>query len=418
MFHGALLAFLADTLAAHAVGGFKGSMSFALRVCRTCMVTSEQLQAVCVESACTLRTPSGYFEQCCLFSGSLQTHYSKVYGINYMSVLEEAPAYSVIHGLPHIMHDLYEGVVPYEMKLLIIYCIHKKFFTIDELNSRIERFGFECNKPRPFDPALLRNSDSKIRQSASQMMVLSQALPLLIGDKVPLDDAHWNSFLLLIRICSVANSPVCTRDTIAYLQILIEEKLTAFKHLYPNSKLLPKHHYMIHYPSQMLRLGPLIQSWTMRQESKLSFIKRVSRQSNYKNICKTVAKKHQFWICYQLIKDQRVLTPPITSSPRVTCNILLNEDESIKAEFFRLIPSISVESEIKHVEWLTVQSSTLRKGTFVMLEYNDETPVFGLVGDILCFEATVLLHVQKYIGAFLNSITMLLSLNHRESFLL
>ena len=45
--HGALLAFLADTLAAHVVGGFKGSMSFALRVCRSCMIISAQLQVFC-----------------------------------------------------------------------------------------------------------------------------------------------------------------------------------------------------------------------------------------------------------------------------------------------------------------------------------------------------------------------------------
>ena len=43
-YHGALLAFLADTLAAHQVGGFKGSMSFAYRICRTCMITKEAAQ--------------------------------------------------------------------------------------------------------------------------------------------------------------------------------------------------------------------------------------------------------------------------------------------------------------------------------------------------------------------------------------
>ena len=37
-----LLAFLADNLAAHQIGGFKESMSFSLRICRTCMVTTEK----------------------------------------------------------------------------------------------------------------------------------------------------------------------------------------------------------------------------------------------------------------------------------------------------------------------------------------------------------------------------------------
>ena len=402
-FHGALLAFLADTLAAHTVGGFKGSMSFALRVCRTCMATPEQLQGSTVESYFTLRTPHSYFQHCRLLSGPLRAHYSTTYGINYMSILEEAPGYSVVQGLPHdIMHDLYEGVIPYEMKLLICYYIDQKYFTIEDLNERIEKFGFTDNKPRPLDTTL-RTSDIKIRQSASQMMTLCQVLPLLIADRIPLDDPHWNSFLLLLRISSVANSPVCTPDTIAYLRIVIEEKLETFKTLYPTEKLLPKHHYMVHYPSQMERLGPLIQSWTMRQEAKLSFVKRVSRQSNFKNVCKTVAKKHQFWMCYQLLKDQHVLTPSTTSSPRFKTNPLLNEDECVRAEFIRLIPSICMDSEIHHFEWLKIQSSMLQKGMFVMLEYSTDTPIFGFVVDILCFEETVVLYVQKYFGELFNS---------------
>ena len=38
------------------------------------------------------------------------------------SVLEEAPGFSVVTGLPHdnIMHDLFEGVVHYEFKLLCV----------------------------------------------------------------------------------------------------------------------------------------------------------------------------------------------------------------------------------------------------------------------------------------------------------
>lgn len=40
----ALLAFLADNLAAHQAGGFKESMSFALQICRSCMATKTLTQ--------------------------------------------------------------------------------------------------------------------------------------------------------------------------------------------------------------------------------------------------------------------------------------------------------------------------------------------------------------------------------------
>ena len=206
----------------------------------------------------------------------------------------------------------------------------------------MECYRFLCNEPRLLDTSIL-SSDAKIRQSASQMMTLTQHLPLIIGDKIPEGDSHWNSFLLLLRICQIANSPNTSPDTIAYFRVLIEEKLHTFKELYPHERLLPKHHYMLHYPAQIERFGPLIQCWTMRHESKLSFVKKVSRLSNYKNICKTVAKKHNFWMCYQIHKDPHLLTPPVLYSPKYESHPLLAESESIQAEFLKLIPSMTLE---------------------------------------------------------------------------
>lgn len=42
--HGAPLAFLADTSAAHEIGGFKTGVGFALRKCRICLATDETIQ--------------------------------------------------------------------------------------------------------------------------------------------------------------------------------------------------------------------------------------------------------------------------------------------------------------------------------------------------------------------------------------
>ena len=43
-FQGALAAFTGDTPAIHQLAGFKEGVSFALRICRHCMATSEQSQ--------------------------------------------------------------------------------------------------------------------------------------------------------------------------------------------------------------------------------------------------------------------------------------------------------------------------------------------------------------------------------------
>ena len=402
--HGTLLAFLADTLAAHMVGGFKGSMSFALRVCRTCLITPQQLPSCFSETTCTVRTPEIHFNHCSVLEGPLQAHYSTSYGVNFYSILEDVPGFSVVNGLPHdIMHDLYEGIVPYELKLLLCYCLDQTFFTVDELNGRIDRFGFPTDsKPRLIDRNI-GSDESKVKQSASQMLTLSQQFPILIGDKVPFDDPCWNHFLLLLKICKISNSIICTPDTIAYLRILIEEKLEIFQRIYPSAKFLPKHHYMVHYPSQIERLGPLIHSWTMRHEAKLNFVKKISRQSNFKNICKTVAKKHLFQTCFQLQKDQNLLKPSVTFSSKVKTCTLLHEDQCVKDEFSQVSPTFDLHSEIKHFDWVKLQSSMLQKGTFVLLSSDVYTPVFGLIADVLCHGDIILLYYEKYISELFDS---------------
>ena len=44
MFHGTVLLALADTLAAHELGGFKVGVGFSLRKCRECMATGSDIQ--------------------------------------------------------------------------------------------------------------------------------------------------------------------------------------------------------------------------------------------------------------------------------------------------------------------------------------------------------------------------------------
>ena len=113
------------------LGGFEESMSFALRICRSCMVTRKKHQ----KSNCQLRDPETHFEQCSKLTGPLKDHYSTNYGINHSSVLEEVPGFSVVTSMPHdIMHDLFEGIVPLELKLLLSHCISCKYFTLQELN--------------------------------------------------------------------------------------------------------------------------------------------------------------------------------------------------------------------------------------------------------------------------------------------
>ena len=93
---------------------------------------------------------------------------------------------------------------------------------------------------------------------------------------------------------------------------------------------------MVHYASQMKKFGPLINSWTMRQESKLSFFKRAALYINYKNVAKTVARRHQFWIC-----NPQILTPVVEFSPKGTSNTLVCEDSYVQDKVCHMMPCIN-----------------------------------------------------------------------------
>ena len=401
-YHGALVAFLADTQAAHKVGGFKGSVSFAHRICRTCMATRADTQCLFSEDRFKLRTPEQHEKHCQSLIGIHRHDNSVKYGINRTSILEEVPGFSVVNGLPHdIMHDLFEGVVHYEFKLFLQHCVSSKFFSIETLNNRLRGFDFGTeDKPSLIDPSSLDHPNRKFSQSAAQTITLVRNLPILIGDKIPEDDKGWHSVLVLIKICQIALSPVHSHDTVPYLRVLIEEKLQLLKELYPGSTMKPKMHYMVHYPSQIERHGPLVHSWTMRHEAKLSFIKRSSRRGNFENIQKTVVKHHQLWLCYQLECEGHVLCPEPQLSPREKCFSLSVESDTVRSQILAIAPSLQPSCTLKHHQWLKIRSLVYKIGTFILLHRDDMTPKFGKIEDIIVIpeKQQILFFVEVHIG--------------------
>lgn len=105
-------------------------------------------------------------------------------------------------------------------------------------------------------------------------------------------------------------------------------------------------------------------------------------------------------MCYQLLKEPHILTPAITFSPKSVSNPLISEDALVQTEFLRLIPTLSLDTNIKHPEWVKIQNSSVCKETFVMVTFDTERPLFGRVFDLLCYDSTILVHVQVYVGEY------------------
>lgn len=283
IFRGGLLCFLADNAASNAIGEFKESFSFSFRFCQSCMTTINSFRKEFVANAFRSRSDADHSGQC---EGPLRDHYSKTYGINRRSILTKVSNFSLFNGgLPlDFMHDVLEGVAQHEIKLLVRHCVEQKYFTIEEYNRRLVFFNYgdsETDRPSIINRDILCSEDKKFHLSSSQTFLLCRILPLLIGERVPEDNVAWKCFILLLDIL---NCPVVTKGQGATLKLLIEEHHNIFKHLHSESSIVPKFHFMLHYPDQLISLGPMVRSWTMRCEAKLNLFKRAAHLGNFKYI--------------------------------------------------------------------------------------------------------------------------------------
>lgn len=234
----------------------------------------------------------------CLYSiqGPAAAHFSKVHGINKKSALLDMKDFDLFNGgLGHdAMHDIFEGVGPLEVKLVLSHCINNKWFTLTEYNDRLLNFNFgygENDKPIPILPQALQPEKS-LKSSASQMALL---LRVLLGEKIPEEDLNWKCFLLLRKIVEIVLSPVVSTN-LCSLKLLINEHHSLFVSLYGEDAYIPKAHFLLHYPEQMKLLGPMICTHTFRHEAKLNFFKRVSHLANFKNVTFSMVNRHQRWM--------------------------------------------------------------------------------------------------------------------------
>lgn len=128
------------------------------------------------------------------------------------------------------MHVLLEGVIPYELLLMLKYFVtDKKYFGAALLNDRISCFAYSDleakDRPSPIRVQILNPSSSgTLSQScelyncmvksvlscltAAQMWALSINSPLIIGDKIPPTDEKWKCYLLLLDILQLCTTRV------------------------------------------------------------------------------------------------------------------------------------------------------------------------------------------------------------------
>ena len=191
----------------------------------------------------------------------LRPFWSKQWGINGTSSFLKLPYFNVAHCTPHDpLHICLEGVFNYATALMLQIGLELKLLTVNWLNAKISNFKYcyldRDNKPKDITRAQIYESVC-LKQTAAGLLTLNYILPYILLEKFDDLDRYYRNYMHLIAIVTLCCSPYSTIDTAGELQVLVEGYLHEFKQLYPNTSLKPKHHFLLHLPTQILRFGPL-----------------------------------------------------------------------------------------------------------------------------------------------------------------
>ena len=399
---GGILAFLADTPASNKAGGFKEGVGGARRKCRHCMAKYEDMQCLFMEEDFQLRNKDNHIQHLLKMEGAasenLREFYSKHYGINVRTHLLEAPFFDPCNQLiQDVMHVFLEGVLAYEIKLLLNYFINDiKSFGLTDLNKRIQQFhyGYSNSKNKPsfiLDRDLEKTASTNLGQSASQMWLLSTVLPFILAEFVDTTTDHWRCFISVIEIMSLCFAHKVSLATTVYLKWAIKEHLQLFKSLYGNtSNIIPKQHFLIHLPSFILKFGPLVRAWCMRFEAKHAYFKDQAKiLKNFKNLPLSLSRRYQSSLCADYISFSKADQGPIFRKEMSFgyTKALFGEEKDIvvtTVERFTGVGSLCDVTEIYSLDSVKIHGTLYKPDKDSFLNFGSENglPTFGRIAKI------------------------------------
>lgn len=168
---------------------------------------------------------------------------------------------------PDVVHDLFEGIVPVELAQCFGVLISKKLFKLEDLlfkledlNKTIKNFENKWSDKKAW-PHLVPHIFARrktIGGNAHENWCLLRLLPLMIGQLIPEGEPAWKVILILKDIVELVVAPVHSDKSVAYLEFKISEHRQCYKEVFPDHGLLPKHHFLEHYPEMTKLFGPIV----------------------------------------------------------------------------------------------------------------------------------------------------------------
>lgn len=373
-----LALFLGDNLGLNTILGFQQSFT-ATSFCRFCKICRPETQRLCHEVSDSLRNKENYIED-------LNTANPSITGIKFSPFINSIKYFHVTENYCiDIAHDIYEGVGVFIMGYILYQFVFiDKFFDLDTLNENIAFFNFNSNHNKPPLISSEQLKKKMLKMSASEMKCFILNSGLLFGYLIPVSNEHWNLYILLRKILHIVLSKYVDVSTMSIeLSQLVNDLNSSFLNL-SSLTLKPKFHLLTHYPLIMKKIGPLLQTCTLRFEAKHRQLKLAANVvSSRINITHTLAIKHQLQSASRFAMQTGFMDDIIfTSDNNSVCitdiipdmkKILSNADKQ-KLENF--------QSNVKLASKFSVGSKIFRLNDILLIDYND-MPCFAKINKII-----------------------------------
>lgn len=269
--------------------------------CRICRLSKQDAEKLCEEIIDELRNKENY-ERDLQMNPSL-TAIAEDCVFNILPYFHCTLNYSL-----DLMHDFFEGIFRYDICQAIVYFLNKKYFTLEQLNSRISNFNYGSEDVRYIPNILTRDNltANNLKMTAREAWQFLYLLPILIGDKIPVNDEVWELLRTLLQIIEMCLGSSFNQTKLDILASLIRRHHTIYqKHF---GALKPKMHLITHLPSSIKAMGPPRCYMCFRMEYKHQFFKVYAHVTrNRKNIAKSFAKKYVLHFAHLLLRNEPYL---------------------------------------------------------------------------------------------------------------
>jgi hypothetical protein len=198
------------------------------------------------------------------------------------------------------MHDWLEKVAPADCQSVIMAFIQSGKFSLETYNSALSNIRLQDyevgDRPHP-----VKFGADKLSGKALSIALHLRLMPLIISSIVDHEeDCELVDFLVLLHKINEFMMADCFAPADAFsLQSLILQYF-ALRQSCSNKneslfkKMVPKNHYLEHYPQQLLEFGPFTGVWTARYESRhRDFVNWCESSKNFVNVLKTLCWKNQ-----------------------------------------------------------------------------------------------------------------------------